>query len=160
MADVEEFAEGLVCLTGGEEGPLAAALARGGEKEGYKTVERLVAIFGAKNVFVELQRHGQREQEWRNQAAVRIARSLGLPILATNGVRYADEPEREIADLFTAIRHHVSLENAGRLLATNACPASASGERDDAALSRSAGGDREYMGAFAAADVRVGRSWL
>ncbi len=30
LADVAEFAEGLVCLTGGDEGPLAAALARGG----------------------------------------------------------------------------------------------------------------------------------
>jgi error-prone DNA polymerase len=121
MADVEEFSNGLVCLTGGEEGPLAAALARGGEKEGQQTVERLVEVFGREHVYVELQRHGQREQEWRNQAALRIARSLGLPLLATNGVRYADESEREIADLFTAIRHHVSLENAGRLLATNAC---------------------------------------
>ncbi len=121
LADIEKFANGLVCLTGGDEGPLAAALARGGEKDAYQTVERLVAIFGRANVFVELQRHGQREQEWRNQAALRIARSLGLPILATNGVRYADEPEREIADLFTAIRHHVPLEGAGRLLSQNAC---------------------------------------
>ena len=120
VADVEEFAKGLVCLTGGEEGPLAAALARGGEKEGYNTVKRLVSMFGSRNVYVELQRHGQREQEWRNQAAVRIAQTLGLPILATNGVRYADERDREIADLFTAIRNHVSLEKAGRLLATNA----------------------------------------
>jgi error-prone DNA polymerase len=121
VADVEEFAGGLVCLTGGEEGPMAAALAQGGEKQAYKIIEHLVAIFGRKNVYVELQRHGLREQEWRNQASVRIARSLGLPVLATNGVRYADAPEREIADLFTAIRHHVSLENAGRLLETNAC---------------------------------------
>jgi error-prone DNA polymerase len=121
IADIEEFASGLVCLTGGEEGPLAAALAQGGEKQAHKTIEHLVAIFGRKNVYIELQRHGLREQEWRNQAALRIARALSLPVLATNGVRYADAPEREIADLFTAIRHHVSLENAGRLLATNAC---------------------------------------
>ena len=121
LSEVEQHARGLVCLTGGEEGPLAAALARGGEEEGRATVERLVSIFGRKNVYVELQRHGLRDQEWRNQAAVRIARSLGLPILATNGVRYADIQDREIADLFTAIRHHVPLEGAGRLLSLNNC---------------------------------------
>jgi error-prone DNA polymerase len=119
LAEVEQFAKGLVCLTGGEEGPLAAALVRSGEREGRKVVERLVSIFGRDSVYVELQHHGEREQEWRNQAAVRIAQSLGLPILATNGVCYANEEEREIADLFTAIRHHVSLEDAGRLLAIN-----------------------------------------
>jgi error-prone DNA polymerase len=118
-ADIEEHAGGLICLTGGDEGPLASALARGGEQEGQKTVDQLTAIFGHENVYVELQRHGEREQEWRNQAALRISESLRLPILATNGVRYATEADREVFDLFTAIRHHVPLEEAGRLLACN-----------------------------------------
>jgi error-prone DNA polymerase len=47
------------------------------------------------------------------------ARSLKLPVLATNGVRYATAYDREILDLFTAIRHHVELDQAGRLLALN-----------------------------------------
>ncbi len=89
LADIEEFAGGLVCLTGGDEGPLASALAQGGEAGGRQFVERLVSIFGHSNVYVELQRHGQREQEWRNQAALSISESLQLPVLATNGVRYA-----------------------------------------------------------------------
>ncbi len=70
-------------------------------------------------MYVELQRHREREEEWRNQAAIRIARSLRLPVIATNGVRYATEYDREIQDLFTAIRHHVELDQAGRLLAVN-----------------------------------------
>ncbi len=117
--DLSEYASGLVCLTGGDEGPLAAALARGGEAAGRETVEQLTRIFGRKNVYVELQRHQEREEEWRNQAAIRIARSLGLPVIATNGVRYATAYEREIQDLFTAIRNHVELDQAGRLLAIN-----------------------------------------
>ena len=76
LADVAEFAEGLVCLTGGDEGPLAAALARGGYDEALREVERLMHIFGARNVYVELQRHFDREEEHRNQAAVRIARHV------------------------------------------------------------------------------------
>jgi error-prone DNA polymerase len=117
--DLEQYASGLVCLTGGDEGPLAAALTRGGEEAGRETVERLMRIFGRENVYVELQRHREREGEWRNQAALRIARSLHLPVIATNGVRYATAYDREILDLFTAIRHHVELDQAGRLLALN-----------------------------------------
>jgi len=117
--DLEQYAAGLVCLTGGDEGPLAAALMRGGEEAGRDTVERLTRIFGHGNVYVELQRHREREEEWRNQAALRIARSLRLPVIATNGVRYATAYDREILDLFTAIRHHVELDQAGRLLALN-----------------------------------------
>ena len=71
--DLQQYASGLVCLTGGEEGPLAAALVNGGEDAGRKTVEQLVRIFGRESVYVELQRHHEREEEWRNQAALRIA---------------------------------------------------------------------------------------
>lgn len=119
LSDLQEFAGGLVCMTGGTEGVLAAALARGGEREGRIEVEKLTRIFGANNVYVELQRHGQREEEQRNQAALAIAESLHLPVLATNGVRYATQPEREILDLFTCIRNGRSLDNAGQLLAMN-----------------------------------------
>jgi error-prone DNA polymerase len=117
--DLEQYASGLVCLTGGDEGPLAAALTRGGEEAGRKAVEQLTHIFGPRNVYVEVQRHCEREEEWRNQAAIRIARALHLPVLATNGVRYATAYDREILDLFTAIRNHTELDRAGRLLAMN-----------------------------------------
>ena len=119
VEDLAEFRDGLLCLTGGEEGPLAAALGRGGDAEGRRCLEQLTEIFGPHNVYVELQRHGDRAEEVRNQAAVRLAESLHLPILATNGVRYATQYEREVLDVFTAIRHHVSLDEAGRLLAMN-----------------------------------------
>ncbi len=119
LADVAEFAGGLVCLTGGDEGPLAAALARGGYSEAMRQVERLVHIFGPRNVYVELQRHFDRQEEYRNQAAVRIARTLQLPLLAANGVSYATPYEREVLDVLTTIRHHCTLESAGRLLSSN-----------------------------------------
>ena len=68
---------------------------------------------------MELQRHFHREQEARNRAAIEIARSLQLPLLATNGISYATARERELCDVFTAIRHHRTLAAAGRLLARN-----------------------------------------
>lgn len=116
---VEERATGLVCLTGGEEGPLAAALERGGKEEGRRVLELLVSTFGSQNVFVELQRHGVSEQEARNQAAVSLAREFHLPLLATNGVNMATEFEREVLDVLTTIRHGCSLDKAGLLLQRN-----------------------------------------
>lgn len=119
LEDLAEFAPGLICLTGGEEGPLAAALSRGGEPAGRALLQQLMHVYGPANVYVELQRHADREEEQRNQAAIRLATSLHLPLLATNGVRYATQYEREILDVFTAVRHKTDLERAGRLLALN-----------------------------------------
>ena len=117
--DLQKYSAGLLCLTGGDEGPLAAALVSGGEEAGRETVERLVRIFGRDSVYIEVQRHREREEEWRNQVAIRIAESLKLPVLATNGVRYATAYDREVLDVFTAVRHHTDLDHAGRLLALN-----------------------------------------
>ncbi len=117
--ELEEHAAGLICLTGGAEGPLAAALQQGGIDEARRHVDQLVGIFGHKNVYIELQRHFQREEESRNRAAISIARSLNLPLLATNGVCYATAKARELCDAFTAIRHHHTLSTAGRLLSRN-----------------------------------------
>ena len=117
--ELEEHAEGLICLTGGDEGPLAAALKQSGADEARKTIDQLIAIFGHKNVYVELQRHFHREEESRNRIAIDLARTFHLPILATNGVNYAIPKARELADAFTAIRHHKTLSTAGHLLARN-----------------------------------------
>jgi error-prone DNA polymerase len=119
LADLDEFAPGLIALTGGPEGPLAAALAAGGEPAARAVVQRMVQTFGPPNVYVELQRHGDRAEELRNQAAIRIAERLRLPLLATNGVKYARGEDREILDVFTCIRNGVGLEQAGRLLTIN-----------------------------------------
>src|SRR6204780_5167034 len=118
-AEVAEYSRGLVCLTGGEEGPLAHALAQGGIESGKECVQRLCELFGKQNVYVELQRHFLREEEARNHAAIEIAEKLGLPLLATNGVRHAVPQRREVLDVFTCIRHHHTLATAGRLLARN-----------------------------------------
>src|SRR5437660_10013 len=117
--ELREHAAGLVCLTGGDNGPLSLALARGDNMEARQSVECLADIFGRENVYVELQRHFHREQEARNHAAIEIARLLQLPLLATNGVSYATPRERELCDVFTAIRNHCTLATAGRLLARN-----------------------------------------
>src|ERR1039457_223892 len=119
LEDLNEYATGLICLTGGDEGPLAHALATGGMEAGRSTLEQLIAIYGRENVYVELQRHFNRAQEARNQAAIALARSLDLPLLATQGAQYAKPEERQILDVFTCIRNHRTLDTAGRLLARN-----------------------------------------
>jgi error-prone DNA polymerase len=117
--DLAEMSAGLICLTGGEEGPLADALEKDGVAQGVACVQQLCEVFGRGNVYVELQRHYCRTEEARNQAAVEIARKLSLPLLATNGVCHALSHERELLDVFTCIRNHRNLATAGRLLSRN-----------------------------------------
>jgi error-prone DNA polymerase len=117
LEDVAEHAEGLVCLTGGDEGPLEFALRRGTDARAQ--IETLVDVFGAHNVYVELQRHQLREEERRNQAALALAAQLHLPVIATNGVSHATSAERELMDVLACVRHKTTIAEAGRLLKKN-----------------------------------------
>ncbi|MGH9366976.1 MAG: error-prone DNA polymerase, partial [Thermoanaerobaculia bacterium] len=116
LEEVAARAEGLRCLTGGEEGPVARALASGGLEAARENLERLAAIFPGR-LSVELQRHRLREEEHRNQALVDLARRMRLPLVATNGVRYARTRDKELHDVLTSIRNRTTLDAAGRLLA-------------------------------------------
>ncbi len=119
VQELEEHAGGLICLTGGDEGPLAAALRQNNPDQARRQLDQLIGIFGPRNVYVELQRHFHREEESRNRSAVDLASAFNLPLLATNGADYAVPKARELCDAFTAIRHHRTLSAAGRLLSRN-----------------------------------------
>ncbi len=117
--EVAEYSAGLHVLTGGDEGPLAHALTAGGADRvgrARAVLERLAHLFPGR-VHVELQRHGRREEEHRNQALVDLAARLRLPLVVTNGVRYARREDKPLHDILTSIRHHVTLDAAGSRLA-------------------------------------------
>src|SRR5205085_2550088 len=115
LDELAEYAEGLVCLTGDSNGPLTSALNHRGRREAEQIAEKLIDIFGRENVYAELQRHFNRDEEARNHAVIELAHRLRLPLLATNGVNYATRQQRQMADVFTCIHNHVRLETAGRL---------------------------------------------
>jgi error-prone DNA polymerase len=120
-AELAAHADGLICLTGTETGLLKrnGKMGSRGERETQRALEWLLQVFGKGNVYAELQRHFDRAEEAHNQAVVSLAEKFQLPLLATNGVCQATLAQREVADVFTCLRNHVRLENAGRLLAKN-----------------------------------------
>ena len=119
LDDLAEHAAGLVCLTGGVRGPVAACLAAAGASSARVLMERLVAIYGRYNVYVELQRHLDRSEEARNEWLRGEAETFRLPLLATNAPCAINRGDRHLLDVLTCVQHHTTLDQAGRLLAAN-----------------------------------------
>ncbi len=117
--DLDTHASGLVCLTGGAHGPLAAPVAAGDRDTAVACLDRLVSIFGNAGCFVELQRHFDRRQERDLQRLVALARTRDVPVLATNQPLHARAGGRALADVLACIREKTDLDHAGRLLAAN-----------------------------------------
>src|SRR6202162_5974171 len=98
--ELAEFSPGLICLAS-------------------RPDVKILDTFGEKNVYLELQRHFNRNQEAHNQALMDFARTHNLPLLATNGVSHATPQSREALDVLTCVRNKVTIHEAGRLLSLN-----------------------------------------
>jgi error-prone DNA polymerase len=100
VADLAEYADGLVCLSG--------CAARGVHDE--PTARALLTVFGRDAFRIELQRPFHRDDRARNRALAALAGRLGVPCVATGNV-HAHEPARaRLQDAFVAIREHTTLD--------------------------------------------------
>ncbi len=118
--DLEQFSEGVVCLSGSPDDGLLANAIRGDDRNVVlHHFDRLRSIYKDR-FYLELQRHLRRDEERINQSLIELSERTGVPLVATNGVTYADKYDREIADLFTCIRNSATVRTAGRLMSLNA----------------------------------------
>ncbi|HET9268577.1 MAG TPA: error-prone DNA polymerase [Vicinamibacterales bacterium] len=83
-------------------------------------LDRLIGLFGRGNVCVDLQRHFLRDEESDTVALTHLAEAFRVPVVATNGVRFATPGERPLFDVLTCVHHHTTVDAAGRRLARNA----------------------------------------
>ncbi len=118
-SELSEFKEGLICLTGDEEGPLHQALRAGDFSRADQCLASLKEIFGVNHLFVEIQRHALRSEQWLNQRFCQLAERHCLKLLVTNGVLYGTPDRRTALDVFTCARNHTHVDTAGRLLEPN-----------------------------------------
>ncbi|MCB0971424.1 MAG: DNA polymerase III subunit alpha, partial [Acidimicrobiales bacterium] len=96
-------------LTGGRKGPVAAALHRDGPAAAGRALDRLVERFGSEHLHVELWHHGDPLDDARNDALAQLAARRGVPVVATNDVRYATPGRRRLAAAMAAVRARRSL---------------------------------------------------
>ncbi|WP_404420432.1 DNA polymerase III subunit alpha [Nibricoccus sp. IMCC34717] len=119
LARLAAEAPDLIALTGDEEGPLRRTWTFEGPVAADLAGRRLLACFGHDRLYVEIQRHRQPEEEPLNAFLVAWARTHHLPLLATNGVCYAEPADAAAHDVLCCLRLHCTLDQAGRRLAKN-----------------------------------------
>ena len=84
---LSEYSEGLIALSGGQEGHIGQAIMASNNKLAESRAEFLKGIFG-KDFFIEISKLGRRgEEEYINQA-IEIAGKNSIPIVATNNVQF------------------------------------------------------------------------
>jgi error-prone DNA polymerase len=114
LEQVEEHAEGLVCLSGcAGAGMLSAAWERGDAAAGAEAARRLLRAFGRDRFRIELQRPFWRRDRSRNQWLAGLAERLGVAAVATGNVHsHGGRRRAYLQDAFVAIRLGMTLEES------------------------------------------------
>ena len=113
LEQLEEHAEGLVCLSGcARDGVLAGAFERGDTAGGERFGRRLLAAFGHDRFRVELQRPYWRRDRARNRWLALLAERLGVSCVATGNVHSHDRRRAPLQDALVAIGLCETLEES------------------------------------------------
>ncbi len=105
LEELEAHCEGVICLTGGAEGPVGQLLQMGQMPKAQALMDRLSAAFGDR-LYVELQRHpgegGQCTEAERatERGFVEMAYAMNIPLVATNDVYF---PKTELYEAHDAL---------------------------------------------------------
>lgn len=100
-----------VVLTGCRKGAVRRVLEREGPDAAAAQLNRLVQLFGAANVVVELTDHGLPDDTERNDALVALADAQGVDFVATTAAHYAAPSRHRLAAAVAAVRARRSLDD-------------------------------------------------
>lgn len=107
--------EGLIAFSGCLKGEAPQMLMRGQAAGARAVIERYRDIFGAGNLFLEIQRHGLTEEDRVNAALIAWAPRLGLRTVATHDVHYLEPEDWRMHDVLLAVQTLSTVTQANRL---------------------------------------------
>ncbi|MCF0234071.1 MAG: PHP domain-containing protein, partial [Thermoguttaceae bacterium] len=116
---LEEYNEGLICLSGCLAGEVARTLSVGqGSAESYEKAKNAAlwyrGVFGDR-YYLELQNHGIVGQKTALDGCLKLSRELGIPTVATNDVHYVRQEDWEAQDLALCINTGRMTTDVGRM---------------------------------------------
>ena len=95
-------ADGIICLTGGPDGPLDRVLRDGQSPLALARLQKLKAAFGDR-LYIELQRHRLQSEAEVEPQLLNLAYAHAVPIVATNECYYAQPDDYEAHDILICI---------------------------------------------------------
>src|SRR5258708_5163919 len=105
--------QGLIVLSGGFEGDIGQAFARGRDEEAARCLERWQAYCGDR-FYLEVQRTGRAGEQVCSEAAMELAQLRGVGAVATNDVRFLTRAEFEAHEARVCIHDGAQLGDASR----------------------------------------------
>ncbi|WP_119307530.1 DNA polymerase III subunit alpha [Cohaesibacter haloalkalitolerans] len=102
ISDLEELGAGIICLTGGSNGPVDRMLASNHAPKARDRLAALKTIFGDR-LYVEIMRQGMASEVAVEPLIIDLAYEMDIPLVATNDVYFSEKEDFEAHDALLAI---------------------------------------------------------
>ena len=113
LEEIEQHAEGLVCLSGcARDGAVAGRVEAGNHPGAAAVARRLLRAFGPERLRMELQRPFARNDRRRNRLLAELAERLGVPCVATGNVHVHAIERVALQDAMVAVRLGATLDES------------------------------------------------
>ena len=109
---LEQYADGLVCLSACLAGDIPSMFLRGDEEGAYALAKRLKNMFG-EDFYIELQDHGLAEQKRVNPLLIKLARELQIEMVVTNDSHYVNREDSKAQDILMCIQMGRYIDEGG-----------------------------------------------
>jgi len=103
LEDLTPYAEGLIALTGGPDGPVNRLILHNREADAEALMGQLKSLYG-NGLYVELQRHGLRKETQAEGTLIDWAYANDVPLVATNEPYFSRRDEFEAHDALMCIK--------------------------------------------------------
>ena len=101
---LEEYHEGLICLSACLAGEIPQALLAGDYEKAKNLARYYEDLFGKGNYYIEIQDHGLDEQRTVLSLRVRLSRETGIPLVATNDAHYLEKEDSRMQHILICIQ--------------------------------------------------------
>ena len=101
---LEEYHEGLICLSACLAGEIPQALLAGDYEKAKNLARYYEDLFGKGNYYIEIQDHRLDEQRTVLPLLVRLSRETGIPLVATNDAHYLEKEDSRMQHILICIQ--------------------------------------------------------
>ncbi len=98
-----QHSKGLIGLSGCLAGEINSAIQSNNLEKAKQAAAQYRDILGPENFFIELHNHGLEEQQWCNAVLPKIAKDLGLGLVAANDVHFLRRSDHDAHDVMLCI---------------------------------------------------------
>ena len=112
---LKEYSDGLIVLSACIAGEVPKLLLNDDYEGAKEVAQKYIDVFGKENYFIEIQDHGLKEQKQTNPLLIKLAKELGVGIVATNDVHYVRQEDAEAQDVLMCIQMDRTVDDPQRM---------------------------------------------